>query len=237
MRESSLLYHPPRNFFFFNEPAQICATCLFMNCFVWKHEKKSLLSIAAERLFPFFMMFVTLFRQPSAVTFLFYEWKRVSRLHETFLVGSCALAVKCIIWRSQGACFAYLPFSQWIICWYSWRSLTRCILRRFIAVSWIRNVIIFRVIATCNLRFFHAFPVDFIRCFPKTALQKNDRFVISTVNVEWTGKWMIYLHFTLSRVRWEGEKSKKKVFHELCRRFSGRETWKCRFQEIANEKK
>lgn len=158
MRESSLLYHPPRNFFFFNEPAQICATCLFMNCFVWKHWKK-LLSIAAERLWMLFlsllMMFVTLFRQPSAVTFWFYEWKKREFRDCTRLSGG-KLRTRCKVyhmaWRTQGACFAY--FSRWIICCYSWRSLTRCILRRFIVVSWIRNVIIFRVIATCNLRSF-----------------------------------------------------------------------------------
>lgn len=92
--------------------------------------------------------------------------------------------------RNQGACFAYWFFpSRWIICWYSWRSRPRHPAKIYchLVNQTHRSVTIARVISTCSLHYFSP---------------SSDRFVISTVNAEWIGKWMIYsLALHLSRLR------------------------------------
>lgn len=114
--------------------------------------------------------------------------------------------------RNQGACFAYWFFpSRWIICWYSWRSRPRHPAKIYchLVNQTHRSVTIARVISTCSLHYFSP---------------SSDRFVISTVNAEWIGKWMIYsLALHLSRLR------KNKCYHRVG------VLAKCRSEKIASE--
>lgn len=107
-----------------------------------------------------------------------------------FLVGAERVSVSYGLWN-QGACFAYWIFHRrWIICWYSWRYFTQHPAKIYshLVQKTHRSVEIFRVISTWNLHFL----LHHLRS------SENDRFVISTVNVGWIGKRMIYLHFTLA---------------------------------------
>ena len=143
----------------------------------------------------------------------FVLWmKKVSRLHETFLWVPCKWKVYRSLW-SQGACFAYLILSvNNLLIQLTFGDSTHpakiyCRVMRCVSIFRCDLSLLFTFEISC-------FPVDFVSWFHA---KKNVLFVIGTVNVEWTGKWMIYLHFTLSWVL-----RREKVFHKLCGRFSAR---------------
>lgn len=133
------------------------------------------------------LMFVTLF-PPAKCSEEFvneFQSKRCFRAARDILVGRRACKCKSYGLWNQGACFAYWLFlSRWIICRYSRRSSTRHFKQRFMNRTR-RSVTIFRVIATWYLHI-------------EQRRKQHWPDVISALDAERIGKWMIYLHFTLS---------------------------------------